>query len=183
MVKERDYMVIKTILFTMLVVCLSFAGIATAYATPGASLLYYETDLGGGTWQYDYTFYNTSDAGESLYSVYFYFTQDTEFTGTSLGTGWDGNVWDGTGWTTNFTDTYSTGTGYDIAAGRSLSGFAFTVDYQAGDISYDAYLSTTNGNEQISGTTALVPEPVSSILFVTGGTLLAGRRYLRRNKS
>lgn len=153
--------------------------VSNTFAAAGSNILYAETDLGGGLWKYDYTFYNTSTT-ESLYSVYLYFTRGTSFTGTSLPAGWEGIVWDGNTWTTSFADTYSTGTPFDIPARSSLNGFSFTLGYRAGNISYDAFFSEDN---VVPGTTApLVPEPISSVLFVAGGTLLAGVTYRRRRE-
>jgi hypothetical protein len=66
---------------------------------------------------------------------------------------------------------------YDIAANSLFSGFSFKVNYKAEDIGYDAYLS---GDNVVSGTTAIVPEPISSILFLTGVVALAVRSYGKR---
>jgi hypothetical protein len=38
------------------------------------------------------------------------------------------------------------------------------------------------GDNVVSGTTAFVPEPISSVLFVTGGATLVVRCYLKRKR-
>lgn len=172
-------MITKNLLITVFALCFLLGTSLKALGSAGTRVLYTETDLGGGTWQYDYTFHNTSDATESLYSVYFYFAQSTTFNWVNIPSGWDSTLNGFTPIDTTLADTYSTGLAYDIGAGNSLGFFSFTVGYKAGDISYDAYLS---GDNVVSGMTAVVPEPVSLTLFVIGAGVLIGRRYLRNNK-
>ncbi len=165
-------LLISLIMSTALLFMLS----TSAIATPGATMLYNETDLGGGTWQYDYTFYNTSTT-EDLYSVYLYFDQERSFDWVNIPSGWDSTLNGFTPFPTTLADTYSIHPDYDIAAGNNLGYFSFTVDYQAGDISYDAFFS---GDNTLSGTTSLVPEPISSTLFIVGGATLGFRRFRKR---
>lgn len=152
---------------------------SSAFASRSASILYQELNLGNGLWQYDYTFNNTSDTDEYLYSVWLDFDRSATVTGLPLPTGWGGTMWAGTN-TTAYLDTSSSGFIYDIPAGNSKSGFVFTINYQAGNIPFTAYFDDHAGNISLSaGTTALVPEPLSSLLFLSGGAALIARRRFR----
>ncbi len=52
-----------------------------------------------------------------------------------------------------------------------------------GNIPYTAEFDDHAGNLSTAfGTTAMLPEPISSILFLSGGVILAGRTYVKKRK-
>jgi hypothetical protein len=57
--------------------------------------------------------------------------------------------------------------------------FFFIDDFPPGDDG--GYVRDNGGSVTI--TASIVPEPISSALFIVGGTLLAGRRFIKRKKA
>ncbi len=167
----------KRIFISIMAMIALFAIPSLSPAETGMDIVYNETDLGSGQWQYEYTFYNTSSDNESLFGVWFDFSQTAEITGSILMTGWDGTTWEGTH-TTDTINTFSKSAAYDIPAGYSFGGFDFSIDHRAGDIYYEAYFETGSGTSSITGmTTAVAPEPASIVLFVIGGAALGLRLF------
>ena len=180
----------KLIKFFMVLITITGLSImvsAEAPAATGADIVYQETNTeGGGWWEYDFTFSNTSTNSESLYNIFLDFNEPVTVTGSSLGDGWIGIVWWGTNERT-YMDTMSQSSSGYIDAGNSLGVFSFTADQQIGDIGwYAEFRDTSGGLSNLTGTATntppVVPEPVSTILFITGGAVMAARKRFGRKR-
>jgi hypothetical protein len=155
----------------------------TALAIPSSQALYWEYDLGGGLWKYDYILHNTSDpiadAGYDIYDLTLYFP------GITLTNILSPSNWDLITDSSSFIDWYSKlpgepPLGADIAPGTSLTGFSFLSNMQLASLSFDVYLTDPYGDPVLySGNTAPVPEPPTLLLVASG---LAGIGFFVRMK-
>jgi hypothetical protein len=63
----------------------------------------------------------------------------------------------------------------------TTAGHEISVNFKLSNY-FGTYAYPETNNTSMTYNMAAAPEPISSILFVTGGTLLAGRRYLKSSK-
>ncbi len=177
---------------------MAFAALAILLMAPAAQaylaadIRYSETDLGGGLWQYDYVFKNTSsidDAHPNLQRVELNLGGDTTVNVLNMPMAWTsytftGTVSVGTPVVTDYLEMYSDMPSADVLAGSLLGGFRFTSDYMLGNLNFEAVFSDHAGIEDfstISGTTSAVPIPAAVWLLGSGLAGLVGiRRRLGR---
>ena len=166
-------------LLVMIVSIFAMPILASA-ALPSASVLYLEKEIEPGMWQYDYTVTNTSARGSDLYSLRLNLGSVINFTGAALPLSWIGLPREGNN-TNDFLRTVSMSGAYDITAGSSLGGFSFTTQQRIRDVEYEAEFWNGQNTSIIAGTVAVAPEPVSTVLFLTGGAAMFIRSRMKKN--
>lgn len=173
------------ILFFILIAAAVFSLFSRlSWATPSASFLYVEKDLGNGLWEYDYTLFNTSDpildAGSDIYDVAIDFDPAVTFTLLSLPAGWSEIDYPGSG----FVDSFSLKlgpppSGTDVPPGTSLTGFNYQFDSQVGNLPFEATFTNPHDSTNPFVFPVPVPEPGTLILLGSG---LAGVGFFRRKR-
>ena len=150
-----------------------------SWSLPVAKTTYFEMELIGGNWRYDYTAANRSNPfldPLDFYDFLLFYDPSRTFLLISTPGGWSSISGAG------FVDLFSENpgpppAGNDIPPGASLSGFSFQFDYQAGNLSFEATFTNPSdpGNPiLISGISSLavppspIGEPTSLLLLATG---------------
>jgi hypothetical protein len=166
-------MIKKIVLLSLFAMSLTMS---RAYAQD-ARALYTETNLGGGTWRYNYTFYNDlssiSFAGFDLYDVSLTLDGATTAMNEMEAPNWSSII------TMDFVEYFSVlsgppPAGSDLPLGASLGGFQFIVNKQLGDVPFVATFTNPSDplNPQIYvGTSSAMisaPEPMTLSLLATG---------------
>ena len=156
---------------------------SSAQAAVSANVLYSETDLGAGLWQYDFTFENTSMVDDShpyLWKVSLDFEEYAYIELLNSPKDWTTGSYIGSlPDTTDYVELYSDAVEYDVFSGGILSGLNFTADYQLGEISYIAEFSDHGEFEDwtsVEGMASPVPVPGAVWLLGSGLLGLAGIR-------
>ncbi|MEW6601008.1 MAG: hypothetical protein AB1499_08560 [Nitrospirota bacterium] len=154
-------------------------------------------DMGNGLWEYNFSFINTDSS--PIWHLLLYTTENTtdltssfEHAGSFLietaYSPYDPRHIDPSLTYANTifygADLYNFATyGLDVGAAATMSfqsayqGYNFLYVYETVD---SGYAHTNGGYVASMGYTSIVPEPISSVLFLAGGTLIAGRRIIKR---
>jgi hypothetical protein len=163
-----------------------------AWAIPFAEVTYLESDLGAGTWEYEFTVFNTSSLEDYLGNI-FAVTLDlgvvtglNNITKVSLPEDWDYFAYVGGELDPSYIDNQSLlfgapPEGTDIAPGNALGGFVFQFDQKLNAIDFIATFGQVDSSGipiapptlEEFGTATPVPEPSTFLLLASSLTGLA----------